>query len=383
MATRFTSLLAVLLLGLTGCAQMKVPGADYFSSVKEKFDLSSNIPWGEGDYRAGMPSRVVAVWVDTVMYTTGEVPVRGFGGRLMFYTPKGEKPIKIDGDLVVYAFDEVGRDPRQVAPDKKYVFTAEQLTSHYSKGELGHSYSVWLPWDQAGGTQREISLIVRFIPKGGTVIVGDPTRHILPGAKIEETHLAGRAASGTQAPAAASAGATPMPAPAPAAMPAVAPGAAPAPLPMAVPPSGLLQTGHEWQNEATNGSNHDRNRKMQTTTIDMTSTFGRSTPSSVSQRPVAGEYGTQQSFPSIAPGVETTVHYGVSPRAAAQQAAAGTPVAMAAAPVVATPPSFPSTQPAGSGRSGLERTRTVGKPIERPVRERSPWQRQTGVTPAQ
>lgn len=381
MATRFTSLLTVLLLGLTGCAQMKVPGAEYFSSVKEHFDLSDNIPWGEGDYKAGMPSRVVAVWVDTVMYTTGEVPVRGFGGRLMFYTPKGEKPIKVEGDLVVYAFDEVGRDPRHVAPDKKYVFTAEQLAGHYSKGELGHSYSVWLPWDQAGGSQREISLIVRFIPKGGTVIVGDPTRHILPGAKIEETQLAGKPAAGTPAPVAAAAGATPMPVPA--AMPAVAPVAPPAAQPMAAPPSGLQQTGHEWQNEATNGSNHDRNRKMQTTTIDMTSTFGRSTPNAVSQRPVAGEYGTQQSFPSIAPGVETTVHYGVSPRATAQQATAGAPAPGAAAPVVATPPSFPTTQPAGSGRSGLERTRTVGKPIERPVRERSPWQRQTSATPAQ
>ena len=55
------------------------------------------------------------------------------------------------GTLVVYAFDETNRDANNARPDRKYVFTPEQLPLHYSKSKVGHSYSVWLPWDEVGG----------------------------------------------------------------------------------------------------------------------------------------------------------------------------------------------------------------------------------------
>ncbi len=81
----------------------------------------------------------------------------------------------------MYVFDETNRDPNNERPDRKYVFTKEQLASHYSKSKLGHSYSVWIPWDDAGGPQKELSLIVRFAPEKGGVVVGEQTKHILPG----------------------------------------------------------------------------------------------------------------------------------------------------------------------------------------------------------
>ena len=80
-----------------------------------------------------------------------------------YFTPtKRDEPIKVDGTLTVYVFDETNRDPNNVRPDRKYVFTKEQFPSHYSKSKFGHSYSVWIPWDEAGGEQKEISMIVRF-----------------------------------------------------------------------------------------------------------------------------------------------------------------------------------------------------------------------------
>ena len=102
------------------------------------------------------------------------------GGRLMFYEKEGE-PIKVEGTLVVYAFDENGRDPGSARPDRKYIVTQQQLPAHYSKSKIGHSYSVWIPWDEVGGVQKEISLIVRFEPKNGAAIVGEQRRLLLPG----------------------------------------------------------------------------------------------------------------------------------------------------------------------------------------------------------
>ena len=151
------------------------------------WDLNQSISWPLGKEKPGKPNKIVAIWTDTVLYQPNQQPVRGFGGRLMFYEADKEQPVKADGAVVIYAFDETDRDPNNAKPDRKYVFTPEQMPSHYSmakfgKSDLGHSYSVWLPWDEVGGLRKEISLVVRFEPKdGASVVVGEPSRQLLPG----------------------------------------------------------------------------------------------------------------------------------------------------------------------------------------------------------
>jgi len=169
---KLTALGMAALIALGGCSSFEI----------DKFDMTKSIPWGAGkDGETKAPMKVVAVWTDTVLSEGMKPATRGFGGRLMFYDTEGGKPIKVKGSLLVYAFDETGRDVEQAKPDRKYVFTAEQFEKHYSKSSLGHSYSVWLPWDAAGGPLREISLLVRFQPTKGSVVIGDASKHHLPG----------------------------------------------------------------------------------------------------------------------------------------------------------------------------------------------------------
>jgi hypothetical protein len=130
---------------------------------------------------AGKPDKVVSLWTDAVMTRAGQPPIRGFGGRLMFYEGKNDVPVKIEGTLIVYAFDETDRDPNNAKPDCKYVFTPEQVPKHYSKSKIGHSYSFWIPWDQGGGMQKEITLVVRFEPTNGPPVIGEQCRGILSG----------------------------------------------------------------------------------------------------------------------------------------------------------------------------------------------------------
>jgi hypothetical protein len=137
-------------------------------------------PFNKED-KPGKPDKVVALWSDTILTQSGRPPTRGIGGRLMFYEGKNEEPIKVEGTLVVYAFDETDRDANNSRPDRKYVFTTQQLPGHYSKSKVGHSYSIWLPWDEVGGPQKELTLIVRFQPKEGAVAVSEPARQLLPG----------------------------------------------------------------------------------------------------------------------------------------------------------------------------------------------------------
>jgi hypothetical protein len=146
-----------------------------------QLDLATHPTWPfVSEDKPEMPHRIAAMWTDTVLSKANEPPVRGFGGRLYFYD-QNDKAVKVDGSLVVYAFDETGRDPSNARPDRKFVFPKEHFSKHYSKSSLGHSYSVWIPWDKVGGEQKEISLIVRFLPDAGAPVVGQMTKHLLPG----------------------------------------------------------------------------------------------------------------------------------------------------------------------------------------------------------
>jgi hypothetical protein len=167
------------------------------SGCATEFDLSKGIPWQVGkDGKFETPMQVVAFWNDAVQNQTDKPRgIRGFAGRMYFYGKDPNKPVKVKGTLVVYAFDETNRDPKNVIPDKKYIFTPDQFEKKYSKSPLGDSYSVWLPWDEVGGLQKQITLVVRFTADkedggNGEMITSDEAHQLLPGTKPEENQTA-------------------------------------------------------------------------------------------------------------------------------------------------------------------------------------------------
>ena len=126
------------------------------------------------------PRQVVPVWSDTVLHQPDSAATRGFGGRLMFYGQDKHKPIRVEGSLIVYAWDD-SKGSMERSPDRKYVFPAETLQNHYSESRLGHSYSFWVPWDPAGGPLQRLTLISRFLSKEGTELTGTPAHVVLQG----------------------------------------------------------------------------------------------------------------------------------------------------------------------------------------------------------
>jgi hypothetical protein len=128
-----------------------------------------------------VPTRVVALWSPAMYSAPGKPPTRGFGGRLYFYNQK-DQPIPIDGQLVVYGYNDSLQKQDGKQADRKFVFTSAQLSSHFSPAELGASYSIWIPWDGVGGPQLEISLLPVFTSSSGQVVMGEQSRNLLPGA---------------------------------------------------------------------------------------------------------------------------------------------------------------------------------------------------------
>lgn len=144
-------------------------------------DLNGDWTWPGAKPAARTPSRVADVWTDTVLNEPGKIGIRGFGGRVMFYDERDDKPVVVDGTLSVYAFADDDADPTNSVPEKKFIFPADTLQRHYSESSIGHSYSFWLPWDEVGKRERQISLMTRFEDRSGRVVVGRLIRKTLPG----------------------------------------------------------------------------------------------------------------------------------------------------------------------------------------------------------
>ena len=140
----------------------------------------SSFDWpGKSKYK--VPTLVLPIWTDTMLHQPNQPGIRGFGARVYFYEREGGDPIKVDGSITVYVFDGTDYDVDAAKPLRKFVITADQLAKHHSMSDLGHSYSVWVPWDKAGGPSQAFSLITRFDGRNGGTAVSEAANKLLPG----------------------------------------------------------------------------------------------------------------------------------------------------------------------------------------------------------
>jgi hypothetical protein len=321
------------------------------------WNLDKAMPWPFADDKPAKPEKVVAIWTDTVLYQPGQPPVRGFGGRLMFFEAKNDKPVKVDGTLVIYAFDETKRDPGNPKPDRKYVFPPDQLPGHYSlakcgKSDIGHSYSVWLPWDAVGGDKKEISLVVRFQPKGAAeAVVGEPSRQLLPG----------KTTAGQDATKLTAAGAmirTP-------------------PVPPQNQDQPVQQTSYNAPPAtiaAAGGSEDAPLRRMTTTTITIPAgmAYNPLLPTGAISGPASSGQPNPQEVANKRPPISTPTTPNATLTPGASPTTQGSPTA--ASPAATSP----SLQP----RFSLPRFQTLNEPFVQPGRDRGPWPQPPGGSPS-
>ena len=172
------------------CGVVFLPGCATLTSLPTS--------WLEEKPEFFTPHQLIPVWSDTVLHQSGQKGARGCGGRIMFYPAEGKRAVRVDGSLVVYAWDE-SKQVEDRRPDRKYVFRANDLQKHYSKSKIGDSYSFWIPWDDAGGAHKELTLVARFVGRNGAEVTSAPAKVILAGAVPLPARMAsGESANGVQ-----------------------------------------------------------------------------------------------------------------------------------------------------------------------------------------
>jgi hypothetical protein len=126
------------------------------------------------------PVKMAVIWSPAVFNQVGKQSTRGFGGRIYFYDHKNDA-VAVEGQLVVYVYNDSTPGGENKVPEKKFAFTPEQFTKHYSPTQLGASYSIWVPWDAVGSPQVQLTLIPIFTSSSGQLVIGESSHNMLPG----------------------------------------------------------------------------------------------------------------------------------------------------------------------------------------------------------
>ncbi len=185
-----TVILVALVLMTSGCATMKSrlpslqPKMLQNKKGNSETDAKSDLP-----VSFGQPERMAIIWKDSVLQGVGSAPTAGFGGRIYFYDADNQ-PVRADGELIVYGYDDDNQQRTSSAADRKYVFSRDKFQSHHDRTSLGDSYSIWVPWEKTGGYRKRIMLIPVFKRADGKIIQGEQTVTVLPGKEPERDMLA-------------------------------------------------------------------------------------------------------------------------------------------------------------------------------------------------
>ncbi len=169
---RMTAMMMSLVMLQIGCSAI-------MPMQKKSTQAEKPIKNDEQNSKTVTPVRMAVIWKENVLRPEGKNAVKGFTGRLYFYNDSDELATA-DGELVVYGYDDSQSISSDVA-DRKYVFPAEKFAGHYSKSELGHSYSIWIPWEEYGGERKSISLVPVFKTTDNQFIQGSTNRLSLTG----------------------------------------------------------------------------------------------------------------------------------------------------------------------------------------------------------
>lgn len=177
-----------LLLAALLCSAVVTAGG--CTSSGPKGPSSWNMPWSKKEKPPKPypnPVKMAVTWTPDTLVQSGRTPTRGFGGRVFFYDEK-TRPVPVEGDLTVHAIAE--NPDGSIGEVKRYHFTAEQFTQHFSQSDLGASYSIWIPWDAVGGEQKRISLVPSFRTAAGRMVQGEQAIVGLPGRRPQVENIA-------------------------------------------------------------------------------------------------------------------------------------------------------------------------------------------------
>jgi len=126
---------------------------------------------------------IVTLWQPAEGRDMDNLPSRGFAGQIMFFSHKRKEPVKVEGDVRIYLFDDLGSEDSQTKPIHQFDFDAGSWNTYLRETNLGATYQLFIPYTRKGSHQAHCSLRVRFTPQEGQPVYSDMASITLLGTK--------------------------------------------------------------------------------------------------------------------------------------------------------------------------------------------------------
>jgi hypothetical protein len=152
----------------------------------------------EADQTAGV-GEIVCLWEAAEGVGLDGLPTRGFAGQVLFFVKGQSTPVRINGDVRVYVFDDQGTADEQARPLHEFNFPAEAWNSYLTQTNLGPAYQLFVPYTRKGSHFAKCELRVRLTAQdrlpaySKLAMITLPGRKSLPGAIQQAAASAGSA----------------------------------------------------------------------------------------------------------------------------------------------------------------------------------------------
>lgn len=152
--------------------------------------------WLRGENKDDVPTHhgpiaeIISIWQPAEGTGLNNVPARGFAGQVLFLAPGGDAPVRVEGDVRVYVFDDQGTAEERSKPIHQFDFPAKVWDSFAHKGSLGLAYHVFIPYTKSGDHMADCTIRIRLTPTNGPVRFSDGVRVRLVGHVPDQTATA-------------------------------------------------------------------------------------------------------------------------------------------------------------------------------------------------
>jgi hypothetical protein len=131
--------------------------------------------------QTGSVGDIVCLWEPAEGVGMDGLPTRGFAGQILFFAKGGAEPVKVNGDVRIYVFDDQGTEEEQTRPLHEFNFPPDAWNIYRAHTNLGTAYQVFVPYTRKGGMQANCALRVRLAAADRVPVYSKIANVALPG----------------------------------------------------------------------------------------------------------------------------------------------------------------------------------------------------------
>ena len=124
---------------------------------------------------------IICVWQPGEGTGMDGLPCRGFAGQILFFSMGEKTPVRVNGNVRVYVFDDQGTEAEQELPIHQFDFDGSSFQNFLTTTNMGAAYQLFIPYTRKGSHSATCTLRVRYSPEEGSSVYSKMASLNLPG----------------------------------------------------------------------------------------------------------------------------------------------------------------------------------------------------------